>query len=209
MKNCILTALAVAMLIVGLPDSGQAATNPNVYLIGDSISYRGTDNLRSLGVHWQINAFPGRTLTPLSDLIAARLAQGPAPRTLIVELGTNVDATNPYTEGDFRSALAQLPHTTRVVLVTPYRDPAKYDPSVWSPSTPATAAEFASMMAHIAATRKNTCIAPWARFASRHRYLLADGIHPKGPYKPHWGSRGPGQQAWAKFLRRAVGRCAS
>ena len=102
-------------------------------LIGDSIAWRGTDELGRMRPAFHLDGMPSRRLTDLEPgLDAFRLDHGD-PDGLIVELGTNSDTD--FDKGDLDSILDSLPAETLVMLVLPYRQNPHAPPKIQPQST--------------------------------------------------------------------------
>lgn len=187
--------LAVLVLVIGVlaaPVSaaayctgGTADTRSSTYLVGDSISVYGKNNLPG---SYEVNARARRSVTCLGGLLKARLKHG-TPRVVIMALGTNFVSRSAWTLADLRAAVDLFPRSTRVVLVTVWRDPAKYR------YAPITMRRYSGYMRHMDA-RRNVVVADWAAYIDRHRSQTFDGTHPTRA----------GQIAWASLITDAVGR---
>lgn len=199
----VLVTLAAVASVLTSATTGAAASlqarrpiNDRFFMVGDSITHLGADNLRRLGVRWRIIGVSGRLVSRLPDLLQSRLAAGPAPRVVVVALGANADPG--WHEANYRAAVAMLPASTRVVFVSVYRNPAIYRSGVTpfrrNPNSPY---EYSKAMLDIAGQRPHTCVVPWRAWASAHRNSLAHGVHP----------RGHGQEVWARMVRNTVRGC--
>lgn len=190
--------LAVALFGIhgwmGLPET--FATRPaQVFVVGDSITAQGTDELRRLHRGWDIDGVSGRRVSELPRILDDRLARGPAPRAVVVALGTN--SVSWWAADDYRSALARLPASTRVVLVTTYRDPDAWPEDGPEPHRAAVLADYSRWLGEIAQERPGTCLVDWRTTVQQRPGLLADGVHPTQE----------GQRVWAAAISRSVATC--
>jgi hypothetical protein len=169
----------------------QRPTGPQggVLLLGDSIAYRGINELAPVEPGLILDGHPGRRLTDLEDRLERfRSARG-QPDGLILELGAN--AARPFAEADLRRVLGLLPPPTPVMLVLPFRS---------NPETRAVSRftkRYGRWMRHVANTRDGTCIADWPSFVGRYPRVLVDGVHltPRG------------EARWADWITREWRGC--
>lgn len=177
-------------------DGGYRCWNSNVdrrynaYVIGDSITWRGAETLAGLRPGWYVEGVPGRKADCLSRQVSGILAVDTAPRLVVIALGTNASAENGVALRDYytvyREAVALLPASTRVALVTPYRDPI-YNTIAGSDAGRAYHQwHYAKAMTILAVDRPSTCIVPWRVTAARHPEYMNDGIHPNVKGIPVW-----------------------
>jgi hypothetical protein len=150
------------------------------YVLGDSISAYGTDELLKRRPRWTINAVHGRPVTALPDLVKNLRAVDAHPFRVVVELGSN--QVRRWTKADYAAAIGQLPRSTRVLLVTPYKAPG----GRWSRRGVETLGQYARWMHQIARTRPHTCVVPWRARAAAHPEWLRDGLHPKEDVYGEW-----------------------
>lgn len=186
------------------PSWSTTATAPSparVYVIGDSITYAGASRLLAARPGWHVNGVPGRWVQSLGAQVDAVLAADPHPRVIVVALGTNRQAGAPYDyDTVYADALRTVPADTRLILVTPFRDPAiwnsllKLDPRTWSIH----AYRYARGMNAFAAARPHTCLMRWRQRVSRETFRLHDGVHPNPG----------GRDLWARMLTDSVRSCA-
>lgn len=206
---------------------GTRGYRSTTFMVGDSVTRQGiTWGFRPLRLAqgWEVSGVAGRDVSTLpyylADRVAAqqklthaghsrrwrrhhrrlaaRLAAHPFRyplKRVVIALGAN--ATPGWTYGDLRRAINLLPASTVVVLVTPYRDPAKWPTSGLYRVRGSVVATYASWEHRIAEVRPRTCIADWAGFAGRYPWLVPGGVHPN--YK--------GTQAWARIVETAADRC--
>lgn len=159
-------------------------------LVGDSLSWRGSNELARLRPRWRLDAVPGRPVTQLPSRVRRYLAARGAPETLVVALGTNPRAS--WRKRDYVAAVALVPAETRVLFVTPYRDPATS-----SALAVARLAAYDRWMREITATRPGTCLADWRDRAATHPDLLVDGTH-QSP---------DGEAVWAELVSTSWEAC--
>jgi hypothetical protein len=150
------------------------------YVLGDSISAYGSDELAARRPRWEINAVHGRLVTTLPALVANVRAVDKRPFRVIIELGSN--QARSWTKADYLDAIAQLPSSTRVLLVTPYKAPGHR----WTKRAVKTVTRYASWMQQIARSRPHTCVVPWRARAKAHPDWLRDGLHPLQAHYADW-----------------------
>jgi len=155
---------------------------PYALVLGDSITALSGLKLHALKPTWLVDGYGGRVVTAMPDLLAQYAAsQRRNPTILVVALGTNSIST--WTGHDYLQA---LPYASRVVFVTPYRDPATTTQDVLD-----RLAEYAATMRSIANANAGVTVADWrAVMGDRHAELLTDGVHPNEV----------GQQVWADLV---------
>ncbi len=161
-----------------------------VLLVGDSVGWRGSDELARLAPDLTVDAEPGRRPTELAARVRAFATRHGRPDGLVVELGTN--PAPGFDRRRLADAVRVLPPGTPVLLVLPYAEP---------PGAPAIASPWSQQvdgwMRSVAAGRERTCLADWPAYVRTHPGLLQDGIHP-------WHAQEP---AWAHWLTRQWARC--
>ena len=172
------------------PAPFAAGVGTGTLLVGDSLSWRGSNELAGLRPRWRLDAVPGRPVTQLSPRVRRYLAARGAPETLVVALGTNPRTS--WRKRDYVAAVSLLPAETRVLFVTPYRDPAHS--SAWAV---ARLEAYDRWMREITASRPGTCLADWRALAASHPELLVDGTH-----------QSPGGEAeWAELVSTSWDAC--
>ena len=167
-----------------LPGSG------GVLLVGDSVSWRGGDELARLRPELTVDAEPARRPTELAVRLDAFRAKHGQPAGLVVELGTN--PAPGFRRRDLASAVRSLSPGTPVMLVLPYVEVSS-DPLVvssWSQ-------QFDGWMRSVAAGRAHTCVADWPAYVRSHPGLLQDGTHP----------RNDAEAVWARWILGQWSRC--
>lgn len=191
--SIILTATAAVVGVSALP--ATAAVGNYTVVIGDSLTARAKPNLLAYRPTWDIDGVGGRRVTELPARIDAAVARhgGAHPETIVVALGTNYHST--WEGSDYNKVRQMLPNT-RIVFVTPFRDPRVDWPDGWSSDR--TAARYAYYMTRIANADRRACIVPWAFAAANNpdAYLI-DGVH---------GTE-YGQERWAWETVTAEGAC--
>jgi len=180
-RNLLLPAVAACLLALTAPRAG-AQIGPSVnwiqpsashsYVLGDSLSEQDTPLLREHQPEWSINALGGRPVTKLTPLIINLLTVDPAPALVVVELGSNNRPR--WTKQKYLDALARLPRSTKVLLVTPYKQPG----TGWGPKGVRATEQYARWMEQISNRRPRTCVVAWRDAARRHPEWLRDGLHP-------------------------------
>jgi lysophospholipase L1-like esterase len=209
-----LTALVGALVLVGSVTTGAGAlpqakalarprttsgSDTSVFVVGDSITRMSTPALRARGLGWEVDAHGGRPVTSLGWVLGERLQRGPAPRVVVVALGSNARRHWNAAAG-YRAMIAQLPQSTTVVFVSLYRDPRYFSRHIarkrpdWNPRY---SAAYTRVMYQIAAERPHTCVAPWRPWARAHRRNLTAGVHPHRH----------GRRAWARIVAETVASC--
>ncbi|WP_341926416.1 hypothetical protein [Nocardioides psychrotolerans] len=159
-------------------------------LVGDSLSWRATDELARLRPRWTIDGVPGRRVTQLKVRIRDHLATHVAPSTLVVALGTNT--TTSWTQQDYVDATALVPESTRVLFVTPFRAEVGNDPA-----SVRRVDSYDSWMREIAANRPRTCLADWHALALDQPDVLVDGTH----------QTPEGEDVWARLVSDGWDAC--
>ncbi len=148
-------------------------------MLGDSVSWRGSDELARLRPELTVDAEPARRPTELATRLDAFRAERGEPAGLVVELGTN--PAPGFKRRDLAAAVRSLPATTPVMFVLPYVEVAS-DPVVassWS-------RQFDGWMRSVAAGRPHTCVADWPAYVRSHPGLLQDGTHPRNDAEAIW-----------------------
>ena len=192
----ILVAIATVTMGPSAPSATAAVGNYTV-VIGDSLTVRAKPNLLAYRPTWDIDGVGGRRVTELPARINAAVTRhgGKHPETIVVALGTNYHST--WEGSDYNKVRQMLPQT-RIVFVTPFRDPRV----AWNPgwSSDRTAARYAYFMTRIANADRRACIVPWAFAAANNpdAYLI-DGVH---------GTE-YGQERWAWEVAAGASACQS
>jgi hypothetical protein len=149
-----------------------------VLLVGDSITWRGTDELGRLRPDLTIDGIPGRRFSDLAGRLSRYRVDHGNPDGLIVELGTN--NARRYREDQLTQLIGTLPATTKVMLVLPWRQGRH--------GSDAHTTMYAEWMRALAAARPNTCTADWRSVVEQNPRLLVDGVHPRSSAESFWAS---------------------
>lgn len=144
---------------------------PTVLVVGDSLTWRGTDELGSLRPTWDVDGASGRNLGELGDRITHYTDAHGAPTGLVIALGTN--PARGFSLADLRRVVAQVPAETQVMVVLPYRRVVGATTRLQARAV----ARAAGILRELAATRPTTCVADWAALVSAHPSMLVDGTH--------------------------------
>ena len=150
------------------------------YVLGDSISVFTATELAARRPQWTVNAVRGRPVSTLPLLVENLRAVDRRPFRVVVELGSN--QSSGWTKADYQAAIARLPVSTKVLLVTPYKAPG----GRWGRNGVRAAARYARWMQQIARKRPRTCVVPWRATARAHRDWLRDGLHPTEEHYEDW-----------------------
>jgi hypothetical protein len=159
---------------------GRAApTRAGVLVVGDSISWRGSDELALLRPGLAVDGEPARRPTELASRLAAFGSRHGRPAGLVVELGTN--PAPGYALRDLSAALARVAGGTPVMLVLPHVEVSSSPPVVSSWTT-----RFDGWMRSIASARPRTCLADWPAYVRTHPGVLQDGTHVQNAAEGDW-----------------------
>ncbi len=153
------------------PDSVPA--QGGVLLIGDSMTWRGTDELGRLRPGFTIDGEPARRLGVLRTQLNIYRSGNGEPTGFILELGT-VPTPESFTKRDLAKIIGSLPRSTRVMFVLPYSEFG---------SSPLRIAGWLRAMER---DRGNSCLADWPAFVRSHPDALQDGIHVKKEFEDDW-----------------------
>lgn len=154
-------------------------TSGGALLVGDSVTWRGGDELARLLPGLAVDGEPARRPTELAARLAAYRTRHGEPAGLVVELGTN--PAQGYRRRDLAAAVRSLPAGTPLLLVLPYVE-SSTDPVVVS----AWSQRFGGWMRSVAAARSRTCVADWPAYVRAHPGLLQDGVHPRNDAESDW-----------------------
>jgi len=166
----------------------RPAVRGNVAVIGDSITWRGTNELATLQPDWVIDGSSGRQIHELDERLDAYRAAYGEPGGIVLALGTN--AKSGWSEQEFVASVARVPASTPILLVTPFRQPG-------SSGRPALMDSYAGWFRRLAEQRPLTCVADWRTDVTRDSQLLVDGVHPTTI----------GEIYWAEMIDNAWGDC--
>jgi hypothetical protein len=149
-------------------------------MIGDSITWRGTDELAPMIPDLDVDGIPSRNLTTLKPRLARYRDDYGQPRGLIVALGAN-GASGAYKRGNLKREINSLPANTVVMLVIPFR----YSTADRTKRTEFTK-RYQAWMTDIARSRPKTCTANWASVVEANPGILVDTVHPKHEHEDLW-----------------------
>lgn len=152
---------------------------PTVLMVGDSLTWRGTNELAGYRPGWVVDGQSGRSLVQLDERVRRFEADRGTPTGLVVALGTN--PAHRFDADKLRAVLAGLPDTTPVMVVTPYRRTGlntrdqvrQVDRAV-------------TLLDTVVAGRPHTCTADWRGYVSSRPSLLVDGTHQTGRAEGVW-----------------------
>lgn len=173
-----------------LQDPAAVPSGGGSLVVGDSLTWRGGDELTRLRPDWVIDGEPARPATQLAQRLDAFRALRGQPDGLVVELGT---VPSPgFGRGDLQKVLRTLPRSTKVMLVLPHSEVSS-NPVRVSPQSRKVGAFYRA----VARSRANTCVADWPAYLAGHRGTLQDGVHVKRA----------AEGRWARWLAKAWGSC--
>jgi hypothetical protein len=170
-------------------DPGSVPSRGGTLMVGDSLTWRGTDELAKLRNTFTLDGEPGRPMSELHKRLDFYVAGHGQPTDLIIALGT-VPPPGGFGKSDLVRVVKSVPRTTKIMFVTPYAATRSGRPS-------ARTATVGSWMRSIAKSRGRTCVADWASFARSRPALLQDGVHVKNAQ----------ERTWAKFIDKQWRRC--
>lgn len=171
-------------------------TGTQTLVIGDSLTYFGTDDLLEAHPQWTVDGIRGSELTTFDARYATYLETHRVPDRIVIALGTNEAGA---TLELYQQIVDEIPSTTRVVLVTTVCNP---DQVVVPPKVnncdQARADQLGVItewMRAVAEPRPDTCLVPWRQRVRNHLDLLTDGVHQTNPV---------GRQIWADMVTANV-----
>lgn len=168
---------------------GTRPATGGVVMIGDSLTWRGTDELTRLRSSFTVDGEPARQLSALQGRLDAYTALNGSPTGVIIALGT-VPPPSSFGKGDLTRIVKGLPSGAQLMFVMPYAE--------LHPGTPtANTVKIVGWMKSLAKKRSRTCLADWPSYVRSHKGLLQDGVHVKRPY----------EKGWAQFIDKAWSRC--
>lgn len=167
------------------------ATRGGTLMIGDSITWRGTDELVPLNPEMTVDGYPAATFLDLQSRLRRFRADHRQPTGLIVELGTN-RARPRFARSELERIIASVPARTPVMFVLPYRSTRGKNPiRIGHTKT------YARWMGDIATSRARTCLADWPRLVAEHPEVLGDGVH----------LRHASERLWARWITDQWSEC--
>ena len=158
-------------------------------MVGDSLTWRGTDELGRLRPTFTLDGEPARQISELQGRLDYYVSGHGQPTGLIVALGA-VPPPASYGKSDLARTVKSVPRSTKVMFVMPY---AALPSGNASPRT----TKIGGWMRAIAKSRGRACVADWPSFVRSRPGLLQDGVHVKNPQ----------ERTWAKFVSQQWGRC--
>jgi hypothetical protein len=168
---------------------GTRPSHGGVLMVGDSLTWRGTDELARLRPTYTIDGEPARQISDLKSRLDYYVAGHGEPTGLIIAMGA-VPPPKSFGRSDLSRVVKSLPRSTDVMFVLPYAEFAPGKPTK-GPTI------IASWMKSIAKGRGNMCLADWPSFVRAHRGILQDGVHVKHP----------SEGTWASFISQQWSRC--
>jgi hypothetical protein len=154
-------------------------TGGGVLMIGDSLTWRGSDELGRVRPSFTLDGEPARPPTELASRLAHYRAGHGDPSGLIVELGT-VPA-KAFARRDLATVVRSLPRATRLMFVLPYYELGT-DPVVVTPQSK----RVDGWMRDLARSREHSCVADWPAYVGAHPGTLQDGVHVKHRAEGRW-----------------------
>lgn len=178
--------LAVAVSVLAVPvvahrESVMAqAMKPRPYtlVIGDSLTYYGTEWLHKRRPSYVIDGVRGREVRYLPNRIRYWTREkGRTPSRIVVALGSN-ELKSDWQPWDYNKVRQMLPHA-QILFVTPYRTASWHgDTTRFGIDRHRTMHRYAEAMRRIAKRERGTCVTNWDIRVGRHPYrFLRDGVH--------------------------------
>ncbi|MDX6299115.1 MAG: hypothetical protein QOF53_329 [Nocardioidaceae bacterium] len=161
------------------PVPGFQPVGGGTVMIGDSLTWRGSDELGRLRRTFTIDGEPARPPTELASRLAHYRAGHGQPAGLIIELGTVPART--FGRSDLVRAVRSVPKRTKVMLVLPYYV-LQESPLVVTPQS----RKVDGWMRALAQGRSHTCVADWPAYVRAHDGILQDGVHTKHGSEGRW-----------------------
>jgi hypothetical protein len=171
-------------------DPAFSPSGGGVLMIGDSLTWRGSDELGRLRPAFTLDGVPARPPSELASRLADYRRGHGQPAGLIIELGTVPAAT--FGRGDLVRVVRSLPRRTKVMFVLPYYELDDH-PLVVTPQSK----RVDGWMRDLARSRGSSCVADWPAFVHAHPGILQDGIHARHTAEGHW----------AQWISQQWGRC--
>lgn len=170
-------------------DPGFSATGGGVLVVGDSLTWRGTDELGRIRPTFTIDGEPARPATDLASRLDFYRSGHGDPDGLIIELGSA--PAKGFGRQDLVTVLRSLPKQTRVMFVLPYYV-VRENPLVVTPQSK----RIAGWMRDLGRSRKRSCTADWPAYVRSHPGTLQDGVHTVHRAEGRWASWV--SQQWAR-----------
>src|SRR4051794_7508736 len=171
-------------------DPGFHPAGGGVLMIGDSLTWRGSDELARLRPAFTLDGEPNRPPTELASRLAWYRSGHGDPDGLIIELGT-VPAAD-VDRHDLSGVVRSLPRSTTVMFVLPHHE-LRSDPLVVTPQSQ----RVDGWMVDLARSRRRSCVADWPAYVGAHPGILQDGVH----------ATHPAEGRWAHWISQQWGRC--
>jgi hypothetical protein len=162
-----------------VPDPNFQPSGGGVVMIGDSLTWRGSDELGRLRPSFTLDGEPMRPPTELASRLAFFRSGHGEPDGLIIELGT-VPARS-FRRHELVQAVRSVPRGTRVMLVLPY-----YELNTNPVVVTAQSRRVDGWMRALARSRGKTCVADWPAFVRSHPGILQDGVHTTHAAEDRW-----------------------
>jgi len=162
-------------------DPAARPVGGGVLMIGDSLTWRGSDELARIRPEFTLDGEPARPLSALQERLDYFRAGPGEPDGLIIELGAS--PAKSFTRRDLAKILRSLSADTDVMLVLPYYQLRSNPVVVSQPSI-----KVAGWMRSLAGSRKNTCVADWPAYVAAHDGILQDGVHTVHRSEGRWAS---------------------
>jgi hypothetical protein len=162
-------------------DPASRPVGGGVLMIGDSLTWRGSDELARLRPSFTIDGEPARPLSALQERLDHFRAGPGEPEGLIIELGAS--PAKSFGRRELARIVRSLSSTTDVMLVLPYYQLGTNPVVVSKPSVQA-----AGWMKSLARSRKNTCVADWPAYVRAHSGILQDGVHTRHASEGRWAN---------------------
>ena len=170
-------------------DPGSVPAKGGTLMVGDSLTWRGSDELARLQRKLTIDGEPARQISELQGQLSYYVSGSGQPTGLIVALGA-VPPPAGYGKSDLARTIKSVPRSTKVMFVLPYA-------ALPSGSTSPRTTMVGSWMRAIAKARGRACVADWPSFVRSRPGLIQDGVHVKNPQ----------ERTWARFVSQQWGRC--
>jgi hypothetical protein len=171
-------------------DPGFQPADGGVLMVGDSLTWRGSDELGRLRPSFTLDGEPNRPLNELASRLAWYRSGHGDPNGLIIELGT-VPAAD-LDHHDLAGVVRSLPRSTTVMFVLPYYE-LRSDPLVVTQQSQ----RVDGWMVDLTQARRRSCVADWPAYVGAHPGVLQDGVH----------ARHPAEGRWAHWISQQWGRC--